>query len=157
MRFEADADLAADPVRVAATVADLRTYPTWLGIVGAAEPTAPHPDDPGPAWHVTLQARLGPLVRRKGLRMVRTTPEHAADDDSDTDETIVVFERMEHDGRSHGEWILTSRVRAGKGGGSTLAVELRYDGVGWVPGLDLLLREEAKRAGRRLDALLAPG
>lgn len=126
-------------------VEDLSTYPRWLGIVGSAEPVDAHVDDAGPAWQVALQARLGPLVRRKQVRMVRTAHEPL---------TSVRFERREQDGETHGTWVLSSMVTPA-GDGTDLLVSVHYSGLTWVPGLDRLLREEAKRAGRRLDALLA--
>ena len=73
-------------------LADLGTYPAWLGLVTAAEP------DGDNTWVVTLRARLGPLARSKRLRMVRT--ERSADS--------VRFERREVDGRDHSEWVLSA-------------------------------------------------
>lgn len=148
MDFEATTGLSADAGDVLGAVADLATYPRWLGIVAAVEPADAHPEDAGPAWQVTLQARLGPLVRRKRLRMVRTMFDEAA--------RRVRFERAEHDGDRHGTWVLTAAVDAATSA-TTLTIGLRYDGVGWIPGLDVLLRQEARRAGQRLARFLTAG
>lgn len=171
MEFNATTTVHADRAAVFAAATDLATYPAWFAIVGEATPTSADPGDPGPAWTVTLQARLGPLVRRKRLRMVRAdltapaTPPATPPDE--TGGAGVRFERRELDGRSHGIWVLTVSAAPVAGadspsGSTTLAstsltVGLRYDGVGWVPGVDLLLREEARRAGRRLEVFLASG
>lgn len=148
MEIEATARLGADAGEALHAVGDLSTYPHWLSIVAAAEPADAHRDDAGPAWQVTLRARLGPLVRRKRLRMVRTTFDEGGG--------RVSFERVEHDGERHGTWVLSAAVDT-TAGATELTVGLHYDGAGWVPGLDLLLRQEATRAGRRLDRFLAGG
>lgn len=113
------------------------------------QPAEAHPDDPGPAWQVQIRGRLGPLTRSKRLRMVRTRHEQGVG---------VRFERMEHDGRSHGSWVLEAGTTA-EGDGSRLTVGLHYDGGGWLPVLQPLLAEEIRRSGPRLNALVqgAPG
>lgn len=143
MELTARARLEADPDTVFAEVADLGTYPSWLGIVAGATPAAPHDDDPGPAWAVVLQARLGPLTRRKRVRMVRTRCDEPR---------VARFERMEHDGRAHAEWVLSVEVT---GGTSTeLTMHLSHSGSPTLPLVDLVLREEVRRAGPRLAARL---
>ena len=65
--------LDATPARVWRAIADLATYPTWLGIVHRVESDG---EDAGrPAWRVELRGRIGPLARSKRLRMVRTAVE----------------------------------------------------------------------------------
>ena len=191
MHFAATTLVHARADAVWSAVSDLGTYPRWLGIVALAVPEPRHADDGGrPAWLVTLQARLGPLVRRKRVRMVRVEPgpaggpeeaiaaapvgasEHAATLAAPV--WTVRFERAELDGRTHSSWTLAVTVspprhppqpdhpeveratsRSGDHRPTRLEVELHYDGLAWGPGLDLLLREEARTAGRRLEALLA--
>lgn len=118
-------------------MADLATYPRWLGIVLAATP-----DDAGQAWRVQIGARLGPLRRAKTLRMTRTDaqpPDH------------VRFERHELDGKQHSPWVLTVDLT----GDTDLAVHLHYGGGLVVPGLQQLLQQEIRRAPGRLFNVLA--
>ena len=118
-------------------MSDLDRYPEWLDLVARA-----HRLD-GEAWEVDLRGRLGPLARTKRLRMVRTACEapHRA-----------TFERAELDGRDHSAWRLAAEVRA-TGGGSALAMTLRYDGRLWGPVLERVLGDEIERARPRLAAL----
>lgn len=141
--FHATARVHAPPAAVFAEVADLGTYPSWLSIVGRAEPAVAHPEDGGPAWQIDLQARVGPFTRSKRLRMVRT--DHVPN-------RTVRFERLEHDGKSHGQWVLAATLSEHEP--VELGMTLSYSGPGWIPGLDLLLRAEATRAGRRLGERL---
>ena len=143
----ASAALDVPPERVFEEVADLSTYPGWLGIVHGARPAGPHGDDPGPAWLVDVGARLGPLRRTKRVRMVRV--EHQPP-------TLVSFERREHDGRSHPPWILTAGVEA-SGAGSLLTVALHYGGAPSLPLVDVVLGEEMRRARGRLQRRLDGG
>ena len=138
MDFEGSARLATTPERVHAEVADLATYPHWLGIVHRVEPD-------GDAWLVDLGARVGPFSRTKRVRMTATEqrPPH-----------LVRFERAELDGREHSPWVLEARVEP-DGDGAVLRMHLHYGGALWLPGLDLLLRNEVRRAGGRLAARLA--
>ena len=149
MDVEARARLAVPPERAHAVLADLATYPAWLGIVQRAEPAGAHPEDTGPAWWVDIGARLGPLRRTKRVRMVRTGCEVP---------DRVRFERVEHDGRTHPEWILTGLLEPvrGTGGreGSELSMHLHYGGSRSLPVADVVLAAEVRRAGGRLDAYL---
>jgi hypothetical protein len=122
-------------------VADLGSYPRWLDIVPRAVPEAGEE----PAWVVDLRGRLGPFARSKRLRMVRTT------DDSPTK---VVFERREHDGRSHSPWVLQAEV-APVDGQSRLTMHLHYGGAFWGPMLERILGDEIENSKPRLLALLA--
>lgn len=140
------AALTATPDRVFAEVANLDTYPGWLGLVREAVRVDRHPDDPGPAWMVDLGARLGPIQRTKRVRMVRVEGRPPK---------LVRFERVEHDGRRHSAWVLTAEVeRAGRG--SHLTVRLHYGGNLRIPGLEARLRDEIRRGAGRLESRLAP-
>jgi hypothetical protein len=157
-------DLEVGPERLFAIVADLGTYDQWLDIVHRVEPADAVPGDAGPAWWVTLRARLGPLARSKRLRMVRAVH---------TEPTLARFERREIDGRRHSAWVLTSSIgptmapsgiTAAAGGGvdgdpeplppaCALTMELSYDGGFWSPVLEAVLGGQVERASARLVAL----
>jgi hypothetical protein len=144
VELDARAEIAVAHDRVVAALEDLATYPHWLTIVGAAAAAPAHPDDgERPAWWVDLVGRVGPFRRTKRVRMVRT----ALDRTTGT----VRFERVEHDGRTHNAWILTAEARAAAGGRTTVHVHLHYGGGRTLPGADLLLRQEAGKAGVRLE------
>lgn len=143
--LEGTAALSAGPAAVFAEVAHLGTYPEWLGIVHGAEEAPAHPDDPGPAWMVNLGARIGPLPLTKRVRMVRT---------ENLEPKLVRFERLEHDGRSHSEWVLSAEVEPAPGG-SALTVRLHYGGAGRLPGIDSILQEEIRKGGGRLQRRLS--
>ena len=148
MDLDAAADLAFDQATVFAALEDLATYPHWLTIVAAATPTD-HDDDDGdggPAWLVDLQGKVGPFTRTKRVRMVRTAHDPAAG--------TVRFERQERDGRHHNAWILTGEAGPTTGGRTAVRVHVHYGGGRSLPGADLLLRQEARKAGERLDAHL---
>lgn len=149
MELDAVATLEAEPTQVFAALEDLATYPHWLTIVGRAEPAVADAADPGPAWMVELVGRVGPFTRTKQVRMVRTRHDRSAGD--------VCFERCERDGRSHNTWVLTGSAAADAAGGTRLHVHLRYGGGRTLPGADLLLRQEAARAGARLGRYLRSG
>lgn len=151
MDLDADADLDASVADALEALADLGTYPHWLAIVGRAVPAPPHPEDPpdAPAWVVDLVGRVGPFTRTKTVRMVRTEHDPATG--------AVRFERQEHDGRHHNAWILTGSATADTGatGPKThVHVGIHYGGGRTLPGADLLLRQEARKAGARLQAHL---
>jgi hypothetical protein len=143
----ADLEARAAATAVFAQIDDLARYPEWLGLVSRATPAEPHPDDDGPAWSIDLRARLGPLARAKRLRMVRTRhepPRHAT------------FERREHDGRDHSEWILRAEIDPDvpAAGSSRLTMHLHYGGslLGAVG--ERLLRDEIERSRPRFVALV---
>ena len=147
MDMEGTAALTVAPDTVFAEVADLGTYPDWLGIVFGAEPSPAHDGDPGPAWMVDLGAKIGPIPITKKVRMVRTRflpPK------------LVQFERMEHDDSKHSDWVLTAEVEVSDGG-STLTVRAHYGGAGRLPGIDSILRDEIRKGGGRLQARLTAG
>lgn len=145
MDLTASTTLDAAPARVFAEVADLATYPHWLGIVHAAVPE-PARDEAAQAWSVEIGARLGPLRRTKRVRMVRVVCDEP---------TSVRFERVEGDGRQHSAWVLRADLRAATDAGTELAMHLHYGGSAWLPGLDLVLGQEVRRAGARLQSRLA--
>ncbi|MEM9035035.1 MAG: SRPBCC family protein [Actinomycetota bacterium] len=148
MRRTIDHHTAAPTDRVRSVIGDLTTYSDWLTIVDRAEPAPPHADDAGPAWFVTLRARLGRFSRAKRLRMVRTV---------DTDGRVV-FERHEHDGRRHSRWVLSAEVAAdGDDRGSAVRFDLDYDGGLLEPVVSRLLDGEIEESRPRLETVLSQG
>jgi hypothetical protein len=146
------ATLAADvPVdALFDVVEDLGTYPDWLDIVSRAEPVdvvaadAAEPEGrvDGAAWSVDIRGQVGPFRRSKRLRMVRTRCERPNE---------VRFERREHDGRRHSEWVLSAELLdPASGGVPELRMRLHYGGNLWVPMLDRLLSDEIERSRPRL-------
>ena len=148
--IDAAAVLAAPPDQAWPVIADLGTYADWLGIVRRSSVAAAHADDAGPAWDVELGAKVGPFWRTKRVRMVRVRVD---------ERSSVRFERVEHDGRSHSSWVLEAELspdvgdRSGRGG-ARLAMHLHYGGARWLPLVDVVLRDEIRKAGPRLDAYL---
>ncbi len=136
------AELPADADRIAEVLRDLANYPDWLEIVRRVEPTDPAPDDVGPAWMVTLRAKVGPLARSKRLRMVRTI------DRVDN----LRFERAEVDGRDHAPWILDAHLSGDDP--CRVSVELRYEGRLWSAPLEAVLGSQVDDAIPRLQALV---
>lgn len=149
--MDLSASLEADctPEALFEWVDGLDTYDRWLEIVPRTSDAGPMEGDPGPAWHVTLRGRLGPLARSKRLRMVRTEHRPPVGDTPGR----AVFERREVDGRDHATWRLTATVD-GTPTGSRLVMELHYGGSLWVPLLDRLLTSEIDASRRRLRALV---
>ncbi len=134
------ADVAADPERVLEIVSDLATYPEWLELVSAADRAPGETTDAGPAWFITLKAKVGPFSRSKRLRMVRTNQ----------DDTSVRFERFEVDRRDHSAWVMESVVSEGPEG-SVVSMELTYDGKLFTGPLETILGSVAGDAGPRLS------
>ena len=125
-------------------VADLTTYPLWLGIVHqvTAESTGSSETS---AWLVELRGKVGPFARSKRLRMVQSTCESP---------NIVKFERRETDGRKHSPWVLTAQVGA-TSVGSMLTVDLHYGGTLFAGGvLERLLADQIVQGRERLLAVL---
>ena len=125
-------------------VADLTTYPQWLGIVHqvTAESTGSSETS---AWLVELRGKVGPFARSKRLRMVQFTCESP---------NIVKFERRETDGRKHSPWVLTAQVGA-TSVGSMLTVDLHYGGTLFAGGvLERLLADQIVQGRERLLAVL---
>jgi hypothetical protein len=141
--LEAVAQLAWPPEVVFAQVRDLGGYPAWLGVVHRAVAVSGGDPDGAAAWLVDLGARLGPVRRSKRVRMVRVV---------DDAPQLVRFERVEADGRSHSPWVLTVRIEGADG--SRLTMHLHYGGRAWLPLVELALRDEIRRGGPRLAAVL---
>jgi hypothetical protein len=141
----ASVEAPCDPSDLFPWVDDLARYPSWLDIVPRAVEATSHVDDVGPAWSVDLRGRLGPFARAKRLRMVRTV--HQTD-------LHARFERVEHDGRDHSDWVLDATI-APTSAGSELTMRLHYGGRLWMPALDRLLADEIARSRPRLLACLA--
>ncbi len=141
----------AEPEHLYAVLADLATYPNWLAITDRVEPEpsgSPETlDVEGPAWSVTLRARIGPLSRSKRLRMVRTV----------ADGTRVRFERQELDGRDHSPWVLEARVAGvdDEPYRSEAQLELSYGGSMWSGLLDGVLDSAATNATNKLQDYVA--
>ena len=95
------------------------------------------------AWSVDLRGQVGPFRRSKRLRMVRTRCDRPNE---------VRFERREHDGKRHSEWILSAELAAAGDDGAVpeLRMRLHYGGNLWVPLLDRLLSDEIERSRPRL-------
>jgi len=119
-------------------VDDLSTYPQWNGLVH----NATREPDSDSAWDVELRARVGPLARSKRLRMVRTRCDAP---------NLVRFERREHDGRQHADWVLEAQVdpRPADGDGdpgSRLVMRLHYGGTFGGMVLERLLGDAIERS-----------
>jgi hypothetical protein len=140
------ADLVAPcpPEDLFGWVDDLARYPRWLDIVPRAEAVPAMDGDPGPAWSVDLRGRLGPFARSKRLRMVRTVHDSPG---------RVRFERLEHDGRRHADWVLAATVEP-VADGSRLSMHLHYGGSLGGPVVERLLADEIRRSKPRLLALV---
>jgi Polyketide cyclase / dehydrase and lipid transport len=127
-----------------AVVADLATYPHWLGIVHQVAVQAAGLGEPI-AWLVELRGKVGPFARSKRLRMVQSVCESP---------NIVMFERRETDGRKHSPWVLTAQVGA-TSVGSNLTVNLHYGGALFTGGvLERLLADQIAQGRERLLAVL---
>jgi hypothetical protein len=139
----ADLDAPCSPERLFASVEDLSDYPDWLEIVERAEPAPAHDGDDGDAaWLVDLRGRLGPLARSKRLRMVRTRLDAP---------NLVRFERREHDGRQHADWVLEAQVDPGDPANpgepaSRLEMRLHYGGTFGGMVLERLLGDAIERS-----------
>ncbi len=121
-------------------MSDLNTYSNWMTLIEKCESAVPAPSDVGPAWWVTLRAKVGPFARSKRLRMVRTqtdAPDH------------VRFERAETDGKSHSDWIMEAHLEPSDEG-SRVTFELSYSGGLWSGPLDAVLGSQVDDSVPRL-------
>ncbi len=134
------ADVTATPQRVLDIVSDLSTYAEWLDLVTSVEPAPSESDESGPAWFVTLRAKVGPFARSKRLRMVRT----------ESTDTGARFDRREVDRRDHSAWTMASEVTEGPAG-SVVAMELSYDGKLFSGPLEAILDAASHDAGQKLS------
>ena len=144
MQRTISAHLDSPASRVFAVLEDLGTYPGWLDIVTRSDRAPAAPSDTGPAWFVTLRARIGPLARAKRLRMVRTISEPS---------DRLRFQRAEVDGRTHSAWILDVVIEGSEP--ADVTVEFRYEGRFWSAPLGAILGAQADSAVPRLQALVA--
>lgn len=138
MQISESVVVPAAPSAVMSFVADLATYPSWLGLVHAAVPAAPATSG-WPAWAVELRARVGPFARSKQLRMERTAL---------VPDELVVFERAEIDGRQHARWVLRAELEPVDDGQTSLTMHLAYHGALWTGGLLEKVLEDEIRRGR---------
>lgn len=140
------ADIAAPAAPVAKIVGNLETYPEWLELVTEANQAVAEDADEGPAWVITLRAKIGPFSRSKRLRMVRTA----------TGPTGHVFERREVDGRDHSSWVMSANVHPGGANAdaqdsSCVEITLSYGGSLWSGALESVLGSVLNNAGERLS------
>ena len=144
MDVHASVDAKVGAEKLFPKVADLSTYSQWLDIVHSVEVL---PEEVGsPAWQVELRARVGPFARSKRLRMVRTKYESPQ---------VVVFERLENDGKQHSEWVLRATINPSTTG-STLNMDLHYGGLLFTGGvMERLLADQIRQGSGRLLAMFA--
>lgn len=159
-------EIPAASSSVFAWIDDLGRYPSWMPLVHSVEldepPAAPPagsaddaPSSIRPAWNVELRATVGPFARSKRLRMVRTSHRFPAVERPG----LVVFERVEIDGRSHAPWTLRGEVTTLADGRSgercELAMQLSYGGRLWTGGvLERVLDDQVRRGGHALISLV---
>lgn len=127
-------------------VADLGTYPEWLGLVVRADPEPDESRDVRGSWVVELRGWIGPFARSKRLRMVRTDSEPPH---------FVRFDRTETDRRDHSPWRLEARVEPDDAG-SVLTMDLHYGGSRFAPVLAPILRDEIRKGRLALEARYPP-
>ena len=116
--------------------------------VSEAVPAEESPTDGGPAWHTTLQARVGPFSRSKELRFVRDmfAVHHG--------EASIRFVRAELDGKQHASWVMAIEVDP-VASSCSVTLSLAYDGSLWMPALGSILHGSIESATRRLPEYLA--
>ena len=139
------AETTVTPDELFAAMNDLGTYSEWMSLIERCERAVPAEGDLGPAWYVTLRAKVGPLARSKRLRMVQllSAPnEH------------VRYERNEIDGKQHSAWVMEAKIASLKPTGSSVTVELTYSGGFWSGPLDAVLGSQVDVARDRLRAYL---
>jgi hypothetical protein len=140
MDVTASLDTPVSPARLFAEVSELDRYSAWIDIVHMAVV------DGAGAWNVELRGKVGPFARSKRLRMERTMADPGKQ---------VVFERREHDGRTHAPWVLTARIEETTNG-SRLTMHLHYGGSLFTGGvLEKMLADQIVRGRERLLAQLA--
>jgi len=130
-----------EPTTLFAEICDLERYLEWSPLVHRAERVSEEP-----AWEVELRTVIGPFARSKRLRMARTRyePDH-----------LVVFERVEVDGRQHAPWTLRAEVDH-DGSTSGVRMTLHYGGSLWTGGaLKLVLDEQIQQGSERLRELVS--
>jgi Polyketide cyclase / dehydrase and lipid transport len=138
-------ETSATPEKLFVAMNDLGTYSEWMSLIDTCEPTAAVDDDLGPAWVVTLKAKVGPFARSKRLRMVRV--ESVANE-------RVRYERNETDGKQHSDWVMEAEIESRPKNASAVTVELTYSGGLWSGPLDVVLGTQVDDARERLRAYL---
>jgi hypothetical protein len=136
---------SASPDRLFETMSDLGTYVEWMTLIERCESAVAVAEDAGPAWWVTLRAKVGPFARSKRLRMVRTYMDEPS---------TVRFERHETDGKSHSAWVMEALVVPLEVG-SQVTVELTYSGGLWSGPLDAVLGSKVDDSVPRLRAYVS--
>jgi len=140
MDVRASLDASCDASRLFDLVNDLASYPQWMDLVHRVESVGEG------AWEVELRAKVGPFARSKRLRMVRTASEPSS---------LVRFERVEADGRSHAPWVLTATIDS-VGTQCTLTMHLHYGGALFTGGvLERVLAEKIEAGRSRLAAIVS--
>ncbi len=148
MQRKIAADTPAAPGKLFEVMADLATYQQWMDLIERCEPAVAVEGDAGPAWWVTLRAKVGPFARSKRLRMVRTQAQP---------NVSIRFERRETDGRKHSDWVMTAEIEplTKPESGSHVSVELSYTGGLWSGPLDAVLGSQVDSAVPRLRAYVS--
>lgn len=154
MELEASLHTAAPRSAVIAYVAELDKYPQWMALVHSASRVGGSDE---PTWDIELRAKVGPFARSKRLRMTRTQFVEG-------EETRIVFERRETDGRQHAAWRLSITVRDNASAsearvvtqraGTHLAMHLHYDGRFFVSVVEAILQQNIDAGRKRLSELL---
>jgi hypothetical protein len=86
--------------------------------------------------------------------MVRTTHEPPGTSLGGPERGVARYERLEHDGREHPDWILQAEVEP-HGSGSRLTMHLHYGGDLFGPLVERLLADAISRSRPRLLALVS--
>jgi Polyketide cyclase / dehydrase and lipid transport len=145
------AETAVPAARLFAAMNDLGTYGEWMSLIDHCDPVDPvdpvdtASGDLGPAWIVTLKAKVGPFARSKRLRMVRV---------ESTPNSSVRYERNEVDGKQHSAWVMEATISETGTSESSVTVELTYSGGLWSGPLDVVLGSQVDEARERLRAYL---
>ncbi len=142
MQIVRDLVAEVEPHALFEHVDDIEDYPAWMPLVHDVERL----DGDPPAWMVELRAQVGPFARSKRLRMERTRFEP---------DRLAVFERREHDGRDHSQWILRADLDLDETGRTVLTMTMSYDGSLWAgPILERALDDQVRRGRDRLLELV---
>jgi uncharacterized protein YndB with AHSA1/START domain len=138
-------ETTAPPEKLFTAMNDLGTYSEWMSLIDHCEPTEVVDDDLGPAWIVTLKAKVGPFARSKRLRMVQV---------ESSPHERVRYARNETDGKQHSDWVMEATIESRPGNASAVTVELSYSGGLWSGPLDVVLGTQVDEARERLRAYL---
>lgn len=146
-------EIGASRARVFDVIANVDTYADWLEVVQRVEPATGSTSSvdgaaEGPAWFVTLRAKLGPLARSKRLRVA---PDIAAEP------SRFRLVRTELDGRNHSPWIFDSSLDEAATDTTKLTMTLTYGGSLWSPALTGVLERQLTSAAAKLETLATTG